>query len=131
MVPFSANRTSTPSYNDPPPEYEATVNPHQSYINHGASFETAATGLSQSCSCMTQLTTVADDYGKRLAQQDLELNIKFQLLKVAYSRKGLFKYVSTLSDYSSIFPLNFYPELVIDWGKNLNLNPELSLREGI
>ena len=46
---FSANRASTPGYNDPPPEYE-----------------TAATGLSQSCSCMTQLTTVADDYGKTL-----------------------------------------------------------------
>lgn len=57
------SQASTPGYNDPPPEYEDTVNPHQSYINHGVSFETAATGLSQSCSCMTQLTTVADDYG--------------------------------------------------------------------
>ena len=38
------------------------------YISkHGVSFETAATGLSQSCSCMTQLTTVADDYSKTLS----------------------------------------------------------------
>ena len=53
------HRASTPAYNDPPPDYEA-VNPHQSYINHGASFESSGR-LTPSCSCMTQLTSIADD----------------------------------------------------------------------
>ena len=53
----TAQRTTTPSYHDPPPDYETI-----GHINHGATFET--TGLSQSCSCSTQLTSVADDYGK-------------------------------------------------------------------
>lgn len=58
----STNRASTPAYNEPPPEYEASVN-HQSYINHGASFDSHH-GITPSCSCLTQLTSVADDYGK-------------------------------------------------------------------
>lgn len=61
----STNRASTPAYNEPPPEYEASVN-HQSYINHGASFEPSSShhGMTPSCSCLTQLTSVADDYGE-------------------------------------------------------------------
>jgi len=34
--------------------------------------------------------------------------------------------IFTWSKFSSIFPLNFYLELVIGWHKNLNLNPKLS-----
>lgn len=54
---FCTARTTTPSYHDPPPDYETI-----GHINHGATFET--TGLTPSCSCSTQLTSVADDYGK-------------------------------------------------------------------
>ena len=54
-------RTGTPSYHDPPPDYDTI-----GHINHGAHFET--TGLTPSCSCSTQLTSVADDYGKYFAR---------------------------------------------------------------
>ena len=40
---FYTGRSATPSYHDPPPDYET---------------------LTHSCSCSTQLTSVADDYGK-------------------------------------------------------------------
>lgn len=62
-------RTSTP-FNDPPPEYDAIASGHHSYTNHGASIDavvssTSAYGVTPSCSCMTQLTSVADDYGEK------------------------------------------------------------------
>ena len=55
---FYTGRSATPSYHDPPPDYET---------------------LTHSCSCSTQLTSVADDYGK-----------EFQLLHFVYCLRPFF-----------------------------------------
>ena len=59
---FYTGRSATPSYHDPPPDYET---------------------LTHSCSCSTQLTSVADDYGKEfqwLHREMVILQILFELL---------------------------------------------------
>jgi hypothetical protein len=69
------SRVSTPSYSDPPPDYE-TLQP--AYINHGAQLQEGHTP----CSCCTQMTNIQDEYGKYIK----DINSERVKKKLAYGR---------------------------------------------
>ena len=65
---FYTGRSATPSYHDPPPDYET---------------------LTPSCSCTTQLTSVADDYGKILFYSVEKFQHEFVPTSILIIRKKL------------------------------------------
>ena len=67
----NVHRASTPSYHEPPPEYEATLQGAPNSYDESAVSNTVlpptsgtTIGMTHSCTCLSNLTTVADDYGK-------------------------------------------------------------------